>query len=107
MNSYYLWYFIIIQMCITNHYFKIRKLLNIILLAIFCSSCWAPRCPEQACHVKFEHLHEGAAYRGGSFLTAKKHAPWVKSNEYSMSKRKRKEEKTKKKPKKLFEWERE
>ncbi len=69
--------------------------------------CWAPRCPMKSCHVKFEHLHEGGAYRGGSFIVARKHWPWEKSNEYTLSKRKKKEIKKKKGWKKLFEWERE
>ncbi|MES2798246.1 MAG: hypothetical protein V4683_19920 [Bacteroidota bacterium] len=61
----------------------------------------------KSCHVKFEHLHEGGAYRGGSFIAARKHWPWEKSNEYTMSKRAKKEQKKKKGFKKLFDWERE
>lgn len=71
-----------------------------------CVACVAPRCPEKACHVKFEHLHEGGAYRGTNYLAAKKHWPWQKEQEYTQSKRKREEDKKKKKWKKLFDWER-
>lgn len=81
--------------------------LRLLFLMCICSSCWAPRCPMTSCHVKFEHLHEGGAYRGGSFITARKHWPWEKTGEYSLSKRKKSEEKKKKGWKKLFDWERE
>lgn len=84
---------------------RFRKIGYILIFIIF-TSCWAPRCPMKSCHVKFEHLHEGGAYRGGSFITARKHWPWEKSGVYSESKRKKKEEKKKGKWK-LFDWERE
>jgi hypothetical protein len=61
----------------------------------------------KSCHVKFEHLHDGGAYRGGSFITARKHKPWEKQEQYTMSKRKKKEEGKKKGFKKLFAWEKE
>ncbi len=83
------------------------KNIKFIFLVVILSSCWAPRCPMPSCHVKFEHLHEGGAYRGGSFITARKHYPWEKSEEYTMSRRKKKEEGKKSKFKKLFKWERE
>jgi hypothetical protein len=46
------------------------------------SSCWAPRCPMGTCHVKYEHVHEGQVFRGGSFLSAKKHWPWDPKRKY-------------------------
>ena len=73
-----------------------------LVLVILVSSCWAPRCPEKACLVKFEHFHEGAPYRGGSFITARKHWPWEKDEDYKASKRKRKEAKKKSKFKEVI-----
>jgi hypothetical protein len=78
-----------------------------LVIVIICSSCWTPRCPMNSCHVKFEHIHEGGVYRGGSFITARKHWPWVKHDKYAISNQKSGDSKRKKKWKKLFDWERE
>ena len=29
----------------------------VVSLSIFCSSCWAPRCPIDTCSVRLEHRH--------------------------------------------------
>jgi hypothetical protein len=55
----------------------------IVSLSILATSCVAPRCPEQACHVKYEHIHENKAYRGVSYLKAKKRYPWTKDEKYT------------------------
>lgn len=83
------------------------KTILVILISVILVSCWAPRCPMQSCHVKFEHLHEGGAYRGGSFIVAKKHWPWQKDEKYTASRDKKKDKKEKRKWKGLFDWERE
>jgi hypothetical protein len=86
-------------------YFNLILLVFLILLG--CSSCWAPRCPMNSCHVKYEHIHEGGeAYRGGSIFTAKKHWPWTKKEDYKASERKKDVNKKNRKWKKLFIWER-
>lgn len=54
-----------------------QKIASIFLLcSMLLTSCWAPRCPMKSCHVTFEHKHEGSNYRGGSFITARKHWIW-------------------------------
>ncbi len=71
-------------------------------------SCWAPKCPERACHVKFEHLHEGFAYRGTK-KDSRMYMPWNKPDNFGKTDRKATKEKKKdsKKYGKLFDWERE
>jgi hypothetical protein len=85
-------------------YMNLKKIL-LIVTVITISSCVAQRCPEQACHVLYEHTHEGGIYRGVNYLKATKHWPWSKDK--PIAKKKSKTEKKKKGWGRLFDWERE
>ena len=45
-----------------------KKLLLLLFIAIFSTSCWRRQCPVKACKVKYEHKHGGSEFRGrGTF----------------------------------------
>lgn len=48
-----------------------RKLtiFSLLFVVLMLSSCWAPRCPVDSCHVKFEHVHSD--YVSGVFIGRK------------------------------------
>lgn len=60
-----------------------RNMKNNILflfLVLVLASCWAPRCPINSCHVKFEHVHGdyvSGVFSGKHILYPPKiHTPW-------------------------------
>lgn len=59
-----------------------KKILGFFIIVVLLSSCWAPRCPVDSCHVKFEHVHSdyvSGVFNGRSITSVPKlHFLWDK-----------------------------
>jgi hypothetical protein len=67
-----------------NHCINIGSFVKIVFLTVFLSSCWAPRCPIQNCHSKYEHKHSDQVlgiFSSRKFPSLTFHFLWDKKND--------------------------
>ncbi|MCA0362971.1 MAG: hypothetical protein LCH67_02940 [Bacteroidetes bacterium] len=81
-----------------------------LLAALFLSSCWAPRCPMESCHIKMEHRHstQVSGTFSGKSLTAvpRIHFLWDSEKGEKITETGTVPKTSKRKMRKKFPWER-
>jgi hypothetical protein len=88
-------------------YIKILTL----MIVLFCTSCWAPRCPMDTCNVRMEHRHDDlvtGVFSGRYLYPPRLHFLWDKDKGEANPDTKFKGEggRSKRKLRKKFPWER-